>query len=317
MRDINTTVLEPGVPGSGRELELLVCLPSTQTAPDKPALFFLHGAFCSAWDYHNFLPYFASHGYPAYSLSLRGHGKSWSPASWRLQLLTTMDDHRADIKFALRHISQQSHPDAPLPVLCGHSFGGGYLQYVLSQETKNAAQGSKLASGLVLLGSAPIWGGAKQIMANWEQVETHGKGYAYPWSPRSQLETPTQVREAFFTPETDEEAIEYWLKTCRTEKEGLRTGIAAFWPFGEVADVLTAIQGFGDAQGLRKVHMVGAANDALVTVDIVQENFKKYRVGLESESTVTQTIIPNSGHHLMMDTKWESCAEDILQWLAG
>lgn len=313
-------MLESGSPGSGQQLELLACRPATQTGSDnlKPALLFLHGAFCSAWDYQNFLPYFASHGYPAFSLSLRAHGKSWSPAPWRLQLLTTMDDHVADIKVALKHISQQVQPDSPLPVLCGHSFGGGYLQYLLSQEAKLPSQGPKIAAGLVLLGSAPIWGGAKQVMANWERVETHGKGYAYPWSPRSQLETPSQVQEAFFNPDTEPEVIEQWRKTCRTEKEAFRTGIAAFWPFGEAADVLAAVQGFGDGQKLRKVHMVAAELDVLVTVDIVRENFEQYQgVDGEQESAVTQTVISGSGHHLMMDTQWKSCADDILKWLAG
>ena len=43
----------------------------------KPPLLFVHGGYCDAWFWEPyFLPWFAAQGYPAYALSLRGHGAS-------------------------------------------------------------------------------------------------------------------------------------------------------------------------------------------------------------------------------------------------
>lgn len=311
----------PGT-GQGQHLELLVCLPtrpSQDTSASMPPVLFIHGAFCSAHDFQFFLPHFAAEGFPAYALSLRGHGKSWTPAGWRFQLMT-MDQHISDIKTVLQLMGDRHKSDGQRPIVCGHSFGGGYLQYLLSQESKTRKVddgGPGLVSGLVLLGSAPIWGGAKQIMSNWEHVETHGQGYAYPWSPRSQLETAQQVREAFFRPETDGETIELWRKTCRTEKEAIRTGLAAFWQFGQPAEILAAVEGVGTAEERRKVLLVAAAEDALVTPDMVKQNADRYEAeSQENEAAVSHVTIPESGHHLMMDTHWKQCADEIIAWLA-
>ncbi|KAB5578491.1 Alpha/Beta hydrolase protein [Coniochaeta sp. 2T2.1] len=307
----------PNEAGSGQELELLVCLPTQSTSQDKPPILFIHGAFCSAHDFQFFLPYFASRGYPSYALSLRGHGKSWTPNFLELNLMTTMGDHISDIKAILQFIRDQQGSSAQRPIVCAHSFGGGYVQHLLSQETKSrGGAGPRLLGGLVLLGSAPIWGGAKQIMSHWERIETDGKGYAWPWSPRSQLDTAKQVRDAFFRDGTEEHVIQLWRDTCRTKVEGLRTGLAAFWPFGTAGEVLAAIEGFGQKEGLRKVLCVAAERDRLVTVDMVSQNTETYvKKAADGAQVVTQRLIPDCGHHLMMDTPWKQCADEIIRWI--
>src|SRR5262247_4706331 len=66
-------VLRSAVSGG---LEVLECRPDIATA--RPPLLFVHGAFSGAWTFaEHFLPYFAAHGFPAYALSLRGHGGSY------------------------------------------------------------------------------------------------------------------------------------------------------------------------------------------------------------------------------------------------
>ena len=43
----------------------------------KPPLLFLHGGYCDSWCWEPyFLPFFASKGYAAHAVSLRGHGGS-------------------------------------------------------------------------------------------------------------------------------------------------------------------------------------------------------------------------------------------------
>ena len=303
------------------DLELLTCVPpGSQKAP----MLCLHGAFCSAEDYRNFLIFFASHDYPTYSLSLRGHGKSW-PMSWVTRtLLTSLDNYVEDI-MAAASLIKQLHPGAPPIVLVGHSFGGGHMQYLLSQHQNNVSQIQ--FGGLVLLAAAPLSGGGKEIMANWEKVEAPD-GYKYPWSSRSQLDTLAQVRAAFFQPETPEETVTRWLSDCKTESEGIRTGLSVFWPFGIANDVLKSLVGIGgNAEQSRKVLLISGSDDLLVTASMVEENAKAYQAALEefpgnretgdSNEVITTISISGSAHHLMMDIAWEDCALRIVNWMEG
>jgi len=304
------------------DLELQSCIPS---ASYKSPILCLHGAFCSAEDYRNFLPFFASHGYPAYSLSLRGHGKSWAMSWVTRTLLTSLDDYVADIMAAASLITER-HPEAPPMVLVGHSFGGGHMQYLLAQQSQTHSSHLKFG-GLVLLAAAPLSGGGKDIMINWERVEAPD-GYKYPWSPRSQLETPDQVRAAFFQPETPEETITRWLSDCKTASEGIRTGLSVFWPFGTGSNVLKSLVGLeGQSAQSRKVLLVSGSKDRLVTPSAVEENAKAYQAAVEespgnletgdNSGTITIISILGSAHHLMMDIAWQDCALRIVNWIEG
>ncbi|KIL87191.1 hypothetical protein FAVG1_09746 [Fusarium avenaceum] len=289
------------------DLELLSCCPSTDQ--QKPPILCLHGAFCSAEDYRNFLPFFASHGFPTYSLSIRGHGKSWSMSWMTRTLLTTLDHYVSDIMAAADFIKDR-HPEAPPMVFTGHSFGGGHMQYLLAHQDQNSPSTVKFG-GLVLLAAAPLSGGGKEIMANWEKVEAPD-GYKYPWSPRSQLDTPEQVRAAFFQPGTKAEVVERWLSECKTANEGIRTGLSVFWPFGKAADVLK-----------NKVLLVSGEGDRLVTPAVDEENAKAYKAALDEASdmdadeAVNSVSISGSARHLMMDLAWEDCVSCIVAWIEG
>ncbi|KAI6765454.1 hypothetical protein HG530_006524 [Fusarium avenaceum] len=301
------------------DLELLSCCPSTDQ--QKPPILCSHGAFCSAEDYRNFLPFFASHGFPAYSLSIRGHGKSWSMSWMTRTLLTTLDHYVSDIMATAGFITDR-HPEAAPMVLVGHSFGGGHMQYLLAHQHQSNPSTVKFG-GLVLLAAAPLSGGGKEIMANWEKVEAPD-GYKYPWSPRSQLDTLEQVRAAFFQSDTKAEVIERWLSKCKTASEGIRTGLSVFWPFGQAADVLKNLVGLkGETGQTRKVLLVSGGEDRLVTPAAVEENRKAYEAalegasGVEANEAVKSVSIPESAHHLMMDLAWEDCVSCIVAWIEG
>lgn len=75
--------------------------------------------------------------------------------------LTTLDHFRDDVECAITHIKERH---GKVPVLVGHSFGGGVLQYLLCSK-------AIYAPGLVLIAAAPLTGGGKDIMANWQRVE--------------------------------------------------------------------------------------------------------------------------------------------------
>lgn len=97
------------------ELEVIKRLPKTPT--NKPPIVFIHGAFIGAicWDVH-FLSYFAKQGYPAYAVSLRGHGKSGGNLR-----SAGINDYIEDVTSVTATLEQA-------PIIVGHSMGGMVAQ---------------------------------------------------------------------------------------------------------------------------------------------------------------------------------------------
>jgi non-heme chloroperoxidase len=110
--------------------EVLVQLPVGK--PKAPPLLFVHGAYTAAWCWEeHFLPFFAAAGYPAYALSLSGHGAS--PGRKHLDSFS-IADYVKDVATVVATLP------AP-PVLVGHSMGGFVVQKYLED---NEAPGAVL-----------------------------------------------------------------------------------------------------------------------------------------------------------------------------
>src|SRR3954451_22717797 len=89
----------------------------------KPPLLFVHGGYCDSWCWEPyFLPWFAAQGYPAYAISLRGHGASGGHDSL---FVAGLDDYAADVERVMAQI-----PVAP--VLVGHSMGAAVVERLLA-----------------------------------------------------------------------------------------------------------------------------------------------------------------------------------------
>ena len=109
-------------------LEIVSQIPKRATR--KPPLLFVHGGYCDAWCWTPyFLPWFAARGYPAYALSLRGHGLSGGLSSL---FVAGLDDFVADVE----HVAGQL--DAA-PMLIGHSMGAAVIERMLATRPVRAA----------------------------------------------------------------------------------------------------------------------------------------------------------------------------------
>jgi pimeloyl-ACP methyl ester carboxylesterase len=109
-------------------LELLACPASD--AGGRPALLFVHGAYVGAWCWaEHFLPWFAERGYPAYALSLRGHGGSGGRDRLDAHSLADFTD---DLAAAVAELPCE-------PVLIGHSMGALVVQKFLERAAVRAA----------------------------------------------------------------------------------------------------------------------------------------------------------------------------------
>jgi pimeloyl-ACP methyl ester carboxylesterase len=108
-------------------LELLYW-PETEAAQRAP-LVFVHGAYVGAWCWaEHFLGWFGAQGYPAYALSLRGHGRSAGRDGLHQ---FGLDDYADDLGCALAGLSRP-------PVLIGHSMGAMVVQKYLERGTAAA-----------------------------------------------------------------------------------------------------------------------------------------------------------------------------------
>jgi pimeloyl-ACP methyl ester carboxylesterase len=120
-----------GAPG----LEVVEAHPSGP--PEGAPILFVHGAFGGAWMWREtFMPYLARRGRASLALSLRGHGRSETPAD-RRQI--SLGDYLDDLRRAFAQVEAA-------PVVVAHSLGGLLAQMLIGQEDMRA---------IVLLGSLP------------------------------------------------------------------------------------------------------------------------------------------------------------------
>lgn len=127
-------------------LDIHFAQPNSPTS--RPPLLFIHGGFGSALCYRYYLPFFAANGYPAYSVSLRGHGDSFNPGYWKMYF-APRQKFAIDACWAIKYV-KVNHGGAS-PVVVGHSAGGGLIQYILSSKQEDVRD-------VVLLAPIPGYG---------------------------------------------------------------------------------------------------------------------------------------------------------------
>jgi len=310
-------------------LELLTCTPSAST--HQQPIFCVHGAHCAAACFKALLPLFARGGYASYAVSVRGHGGSWQPSAFAFHALTGINSYVSDAMAALDFISAE-HPDTQ-PIFVGHSMGGAILQRVLGAWNRLGTPKIQPA-GLVLLAAAPLSGGGMDVARRWQAAEAAlvqeqppavpAAPQAWvPWlrsffnfQPNTGLDTPAQVRNKFFSPEAEEDAVNGWLRDSKGRLESIRVSIEHMWPFADPADVVAAIH--SDARPLgRKILSISGGKDVLISKDLTQETFDAYRLASQGEEEIMRVSLADSGHHIMLDVAHERCAEIIIKWIEG
>jgi pimeloyl-ACP methyl ester carboxylesterase len=138
------------LPPHGVHREVLSVVPEgweeQSRATRTPPLLFIHGLAHGAWCFaENWLPAAAAKGFPAYALSLRGHGGSGGSQQRRRTLM------RHYVHDVMQTITELPQP----PVLVGHSMGALIAQLVADRYSPRA---------LVLLTPAPLQGAGATML---------------------------------------------------------------------------------------------------------------------------------------------------------
>ena len=241
----------------------------------SPILFIhgmMHGAWC--WDVH-FLDYFAQHGFAAYAVNLRGHGKSEGRERLRW---TRIADFAKDVENAVQQLPHS-------PILIGHSMGGFIIQKYLEDHN---------APGAVLLSSpAP----AGLLSTTLRILRRHPLTFAkvnITLSLLPMVQTPQLAREAFFSSDfPDEELLTYW-KQMEDE---------SYMAFLDMV--------FLDRPKPGKVKtpmlILGAGRDNMLRPREIEATARAYKT--------RAIIIPNVAHNSMLEQGWQTVADRILVWL--
>jgi pimeloyl-ACP methyl ester carboxylesterase len=256
-------------------LEIATQRPKADARPTP--ILFVHGAWHGAWCWENFLPYFAELGYESHALSLRGHGKSEGRERIRVRIRAA--EYVADLAQVAGQLSKP-------PILVGHSMGGYVIQKYLETHSAPAA---------ILLAPVPVSGVLKfflrlAVRHPWQVIKAH-----LTWNAYAAIETPSLARDAFFSADLPDEALNRHF--ARLQQESYRAGLdmALF-----------------DLPRPRKVSplpmlVLGAANDAVFTRDEIETTARAYGAPVE--------FFPNMAHDMMLEAGWRKVAERIVHWL--
>jgi pimeloyl-ACP methyl ester carboxylesterase len=258
------------------QLEILQQLPITSIA--NPPILFIHGAFSGAWCWQEyFLPYFAQQGYPAYAISLRGHGNSQGN-TWLG--FASIADYVADVLEVSRQWDKT-------PILVGHSMGGMVVQKYL--EAHHPARAA------ILMASVPpqgLWASSSYL------------AFTDPWLfwqlnliqyVSLQFATPLALRKALFSNNMSQEMVDKYLSLMQGESHRA------------ILDMLWLNLPRSRLKPQIPVQVLGAENDAFFPPSLVEWTATAYET--------TPYIFPNMAHAMMLEPGWQQVADKILAWL--
>ncbi|MEM8535041.1 MAG: alpha/beta fold hydrolase [Chloroflexota bacterium] len=262
-------------------LELIDRKPTSAT--NRTPLLFIHGAYHAAWcwDVH-FLRYFADHGYPAYAMSLRGHGTSAGRETLRR---TGLYDFVED----LTTIAQRF--DTP-PVLIGHSLGGTIIQRYLEHHPAPAAI---IMSALVRRGSAPPMAFFYLLL---RLLREHPRPLLKFFLTREGyflMTVPEVAHGLFYSPTTPRDLVQRYVARMQTESSRVTFDMATAKPVSP--------------ELLSKTPMlfVGGAEDSLTQPHMIRTSAESIQAEV--------SIYPNMGHNLMLEPEWQTAADAMIDWL--
>lgn len=253
----------------------LIHVTATAAEQAAPPLLFVHGAYSAASCWQQ-------HFLPW--LAAQGHdcwalslrGHGGSPGRERLHDFG-IADYVADVAWACGQLP------AP-PVLVGHSMGGYVLQQYLRQHT---------APGVILLASVPPGGMA---------ISTWRLGLTAPdillglnlFQQGRHTPTAAEVRRMLLSPDVAPASAQWLADNCQPESQRA------------ILDMSLTTALFARKLPCPALSIVGR-NDLLVSP--LEASSGGHLLGIETQ------VLPDLGHMLMLDTRWQQVASLMVSWL--
>jgi len=245
-------------------------------ANSRPPLLFVHGGYCDAWCWDRyFLPWFAAHGYPAHALSLRGHGASGGRETL---FVAGVDDYAVDVERVA------STFDAP-PVLIGHSMGASVVEHLL---VKGPVRAAALLAPVPPGGLGPIAGRLlalqPEYLVNLQRLD----------APHLAGDVLAALRPLYFSDDVAAEVLAGALLHLGPESPRAILDLTLRW--------------HSDRSGVTVTPLVLAAEGDRISTP----GDARATAALHETEAV---IVPGLAHMMMLERKWETAAEPLLEWL--
>jgi len=245
----------------------------------KPPLLFVHGGYCDAWFWEPyFLPWFAARGYPAYALSLRGHGASGGRDSL---FIAGLDDYETDVEHVAGTLSAA-------PVLIGHSMGAAVVERIVA---KRPVRGAALLAPLPPAGLLSIATRLAASHPNFAMRMQNGD------PSRLSTEVLTALRPFYFSDHVPPALLAQAARHFNAESPR-----ALF-------DMSLRLHWALPRHGHCAVLVLGAEGDRICTPDDVRATARHHNVA--------PVILPGLAHMLMLEPGWETVAKALERWIAS
>ncbi|KAF5840806.1 esterase-like protein [Dunaliella salina] len=263
-------------------------LQDPSTANARPPLLFVHGSYHAAWCWaEKWMPYFSSHGFNTYAVSLRAQGNSDCISNEKdtpVVVAGTLDSHCQDLGDLIAEF-----PKAP--VVVGHSFGGLILQKYLScmKDESEGSSGLPQVAGTGFVCCVPPSGNKDMVFRFIKKDLWASIKITYGFVFKSFQKSLDAARELFFSDDLPQEDLER-----KRRRKGYKA-VPAMVPLP--APPAHAPPAF----------VLGGEDDKVVDIEAVQELASVYKV--------KPIILPKMAHDCMLDTRWEQAAIELERWL--
>lgn len=256
-------------------LEIWARKPSSRST--RPPLLFVHGGYTDGWCWtRHFLGWFAERGWPAYALSLRGHGGSDGA---ELLFASGLDDYAGDVE----HVASTF---AAPPVLVGHSMGAAVVERLMGVHPLRAA---------VLIAPVPPAG----LLPMAARLATQRPDYLLQMAQLDPSRLDASVLETL-RPYYFSDNVEPRILLEAVRHLGLESPRA-------LLDLSLRLHWQLPERGGIPLLVLGAGGDRICTPDEVHATARHHGVA--------GTILPDLAHMLMLDRDWGIPAKELLRWL--
>jgi pimeloyl-ACP methyl ester carboxylesterase len=243
----------------------------------RPPLLFIHGGYTDGWCWTPyFLPWFASRGWPAHALSLRGHGSS---AGAGMLFATGLDDYAADVERVAGTLKEP-------PVLIGHSMGAAIVERMLAMHPVRAAA---LLAPVPPTGLVPV---AARLAVERPDYFAHLMGLD---PMRLSTDVLEALRPYYFSDRVDRDILQESAKHLANESPRA------------ILDLSMRLHWLKPERNGAHLMVLGTEGDRICTPHDVRATARHH--------DVEAVLLPGMAHMLMLEPEWEGAARAIADWL--
>lgn len=256
-------------------LETFARLPATRSR--KPPLLFVHGGYIDGWCWvPHFLPWFASRGWPAHALSLRGHGGSGGGG---MLFAAGLDDYAADVEHVAGTLAEP-------PILIGHSMGAAIVERMLAMHPLRAAV---LLAPVPPTGLVPV---ATRLAMERPDYLAHMISFDLT---RLSVDVLDALRPFYFSDDVEPAIMAESARHLAAESSRA------------ILDLALRLHWLKPERRGAHLMVLGAQGDRISTPDDVRATARHH--------DVEATILPGLAHMMMLERGWERVAQAIARWL--